>query len=176
MVDGETRDDEWPFGDGSVFPAGPDARAADRPAWPAPTPWSSCCPPTWPTPDPELVARFRRVPVLIARLEPAAPPPPGPQVGFAGIGKPWKVERALRPPAASWPTSRPSPTTSPMTRRRCGAWPTAPRQFGAGLVTTEKDWVAPAAGLARAGHRLAGAAAVFDDDAALDALLGEAGL
>ena len=23
VVDGETRDDEWPFGDGAVFPAGP---------------------------------------------------------------------------------------------------------------------------------------------------------
>ena len=23
VVDGETRDDEWPFGDGRVFPAGP---------------------------------------------------------------------------------------------------------------------------------------------------------
>jgi tetraacyldisaccharide 4'-kinase len=23
VIDGETRDDEWPFGDGRVFPAGP---------------------------------------------------------------------------------------------------------------------------------------------------------
>ena len=46
-------------------------------------------------PDPDLVDMFKGTPVLVARLMPNAPPPPGPQVGFAGIGKPWKVERAL---------------------------------------------------------------------------------
>ena len=41
-------------------------------------------------------AALGSTPVLIAHLDPAAPPPPGPQFGFAGIGKPWKVERALK--------------------------------------------------------------------------------
>ena len=48
------------------------------------------------TPDPELIRAFGDKPVLVARLLPAAPPPPGPQVGFAGIAMPWKVERALK--------------------------------------------------------------------------------
>ena len=30
VVDGETRGGEWPFGDGSVFPVGPYARASGR--------------------------------------------------------------------------------------------------------------------------------------------------
>ena len=47
-------------------------------------------------PDPDLLALFRNKPLLIARREPAAPPPVGPQVGFAGIAKPWNVEHALK--------------------------------------------------------------------------------
>ena len=43
-----------------------------------------------------MLAALAAKPVLVARLEPAEPPPPGPQVGFAGIGMPWKVERALK--------------------------------------------------------------------------------
>ncbi|HAJ03125.1 MAG TPA: tetraacyldisaccharide 4'-kinase, partial [Brevundimonas sp.] len=70
IVDGETRDDEWPFGDGAVFPSGPmreplatglaraDAVVVLMPA-------------DLPTPDPELLALFGALPVLIARLEPA---------------------------------------------------------------------------------------------------------
>src|SRR5690606_32110725 len=79
VVDGETRNDEWPFGDGSVFPSGPmrdplkaglaraDAVVVLLPADAAEA-------------DPDLIATFGALPVFIARLQPAAPPPPGPLV------------------------------------------------------------------------------------------------
>jgi tetraacyldisaccharide 4'-kinase len=120
VVDGETRDGEWPFGDGAVFPAGPmreplalglaraDAVVLLMPA-------------DLETPDPALVALFSPKPVLIARLVPSRPPPPGPQLAFAGIGKPWKMERA------TWPTSPPWPTTSATTNACSASSPTAPK-------------------------------------------------
>jgi len=69
VVDGETRDEEWPFGDGSVFPSGPmreplkaglaraDAVVILMPADAGP-------------PDPELGDRFRPLPVFLPRLFP----------------------------------------------------------------------------------------------------------
>ena len=94
VVDGETRDGEWPFGDGDVFPAGPmreplaaGLARADAVVVVLPNDVAA--------PDAALLALFGDTPVLVARLEPLGAPPPGPQLGFAGVGKPWKVERAL---------------------------------------------------------------------------------
>ena len=74
VVDGETRDGEWPFGDGAVFPAGPmrepfavGLSRADAVA--------IVLPEGLDRPDPELVALFGALPVLIVRILPAAAPP-----------------------------------------------------------------------------------------------------
>ena len=112
VVDGETREGEWPFGDGAVFPAGPmreplaaGLARADAVVLLLPADLEAA--------DPALRAVFGALPVLVARLEPAAPPPPGPQFAFAGVGKPWKVERALRAAGcdladfAPWPDHHP---------------------------------------------------------------------
>lgn len=140
VVDGETRNNEWPFGDGAVFPAGPmreplavglaraDAVVLLLPA-------------DLPAPDPELLALFGKTPVLVARLEPAAPPPPGPQVGFAGVGKPWKVERALTAAGCELRDFAPFPDHGAFDERTLRALQQRADDFGAGLVTTEKDWV-----------------------------------
>ncbi|KAK0341889.1 hypothetical protein LTR94_024565 [Friedmanniomyces endolithicus] len=95
VVDGETRGDEWPFGDGSVFPSGPmreplkqGLARADAVVILLPTDLDEV--------DPELVSQFSGLDLFIARLEPRQAPPSGPQVGFAGIAKPWKVERSLK--------------------------------------------------------------------------------
>jgi hypothetical protein len=69
VVDGETRGDEWPFGDGSVFPSGPmreplkaGLARADAVVVMLPTDVE--------TADPELLAVFGDLPVFVARLTP----------------------------------------------------------------------------------------------------------
>jgi tetraacyldisaccharide 4'-kinase len=169
VVDGETRGGEWPFGDGAVFPAGPMREPltvglgrADAVVLMLPADLAE--------PDQELMALFGGKPVLVAHLQPAAPPPPGPQLGFAGIAKPWKVEAALKAAGCdlvdfgSFPDhSGFSESTLKFLEDRAGI-------FGAGLVTTEKDWVRlPPAW--RAKVKVWPVKAVFDDPQALDRLL-----
>jgi tetraacyldisaccharide 4'-kinase len=140
VVDGETREDEWPFGDGSVFPLGPmreplaaGLARADAVVILMPT--------GQPDVDPELLGLFTGKTVLIARLEPAAPPPSGPQVGFAGVGKPWKVERALEAAGCDLVDFAPLPDHATPDEADLRALAARARKLGAGLVTTEKDWV-----------------------------------
>lgn len=140
VVDGETRDDEWPFGDGRVFPAGPmreplavglaraDAVIVLLPA-------------DLPEADPALLALLASKPVLIARLEPAAPPPGGPQVGFAGVGKPWKVERALQAAGCDLVDFAPFPDHGTYSEDTLRGLAERARDLGASLITTEKDWI-----------------------------------
>jgi tetraacyldisaccharide 4'-kinase len=144
VVDGETRDEEWPFGDGAVFPAGPmreplagglaraDAVVVLLPADLA-------------APDPELLAllaaQLGAKPILLARLEPAAPPPPGPQIAFAGIAKPWKMERALKAAGCDVVDFAPLADHAPITEATLAFLADRAAAAGAGLLTSEKDWV-----------------------------------
>jgi len=170
VIDGETRDREWPFGDGGVIPAGPmreplavGLARADAVIVMLPSGVSAI--------DSELGALLASKPVLIARLLPAAPPPSGPQYGFAGIGKPWRVERALREAGcdlvgfAAFADHQPyADVVLENLARRAGS---------AGLITTEKDWIR----LPDAWREQVTAwpvVAVFDDEAALDRLLADA--
>ncbi|WP_310540191.1 tetraacyldisaccharide 4'-kinase, partial [Phenylobacterium sp.] len=169
VVDGETRNNEWPLGDGAVFPAGPlreplavGLARADAVILMLPSDLEA--------PDPELVAVFAGKPVLIARLAPTAPPPSGPQVGFAGVGKPWKVERSLQAAGCDLKDFAPFPDHRVYDERTLQALADRAATFGAGLVTTEKDW----ARLPPAWREKITAwpvAAVFEDEAALEALL-----
>ena len=139
VVDGETRDEEWPFGDGSVFPSGP-----MREPLPAGLARADAVvillPAAAPDADPELVATFGALPVFIARLLPAAPPPPGPLLGFAGIAKPWKVERALKAAGADLVDFAPFPDHVTFREQDLRFLAARADQFGARLITTEKDW------------------------------------
>jgi len=170
VVDGETRGGEWPFGDGRVFPAGPmrepiaaglaraDAvvvlLAADAPAI-----------------DPELAALFGDTPILIARLEPAAEAPSGPQLGFAGVAKPWKVARSLTAAGVELVDFAPFPDHATFTQGDLQTLADRAAVFGAGLITTEKDWVRlPPAWRGRIAAWPVRAR--FEDEAALDRLLG----
>ena len=139
VVDGETRGGEWPFGDGSVFPAGPlreplavGLARADAVVVLAPADLE--------TVDPRLLALLSSRPVLVARLEPAAAPPAGPQVGFAGVAKPWKVERSLKAAGCDLKDFAPFPDHAPFTEADLAFLAGRAKTFGAGLVTTEKDW------------------------------------
>ena len=169
VVDGETRDGEWPFGSGAVFPAGP-MREPLRRGLARADAVVLLLPADLDGPDPELLAAFGETPVLTARLEPAAPPPPGPQVGFAGIAKPWKVERALRAAGCDLKDFAPFPDHAPYEERTLEALADRASVFDAGLVTTEKDW----ARLPPTWRERVSAWPVrarFEDEPSLDALL-----
>ena len=140
VSDGETRDGEWPLGDGGVFPAGPlrEPLAAGLSRADAVL---LLLPADLPAPDPDLVAALSGPPLLVARLVPEVPPPGGPQLGFAGVGKPWKVERALRAAGCDLVDFAAFPDHAPWTPARLAALEALAAAHGAGLVTTSKDWV-----------------------------------
>jgi tetraacyldisaccharide 4'-kinase len=169
VVDGEVRDGEWPFGDGRVFPAGPmreplarGLARADAAIVLLPVDLAGV--------DPELAQALAARPMLTARLQAAEPPPPGPQVGFAGVGKPWKVERALRAAGCELADFAPFPDHFAYDEATLSRLAARADQFGAGLVTTEKDWVRlPPAWRARVSAWPV--RAVFETPDALDAFL-----
>jgi tetraacyldisaccharide 4'-kinase len=140
VVDGETRGDEWPFGDGSVFPSGP-MREPLKAGLARADAVVVLLPADAPKADPELLALFGALPVFIARLEPKGPPPSGPQVGFAGIAKPWKVERALKAAGCHLKDFAPFPDHADYSAEDLAFLADRAALFDAGLVTTEKDWV-----------------------------------
>ena len=140
VVDGETRGDEWPFGDGSVFPSGPmreplkaGLARADAIVLMLPTDVEEA--------DAELLAVFGALPVFVARLTPEGPPPSGPQVGFAGIAKPWKVERSLKAAGCDLVDFVPFPDHAAYSAETMRFLTDRAAVYDAGLVTTEKDWV-----------------------------------
>lgn len=139
VVDGETRDDEWPFGDGSVFPSGP-LREPLKAGLARADAVIILLPADLAEADPELVHTFAPLPVFIARLLPAAPPPPGPLVGFAGIAKPWKVERSLKAAGADLADFAPFPDHAAFREEDLRFLAARADLFGARLITTEKDW------------------------------------
>jgi len=140
VVDGETRDGEWPLGDGAVFPAGPlrepfDVGLARADAVVV------LLPGDLPAADRDLLAMFADQPVLTARLEPLAPPPGGPQIAFAAIGKPWKMERALRAAGCDLVDFVGLPDHATPRQASLVSWAARAGMLGAGLLTSEKDWV-----------------------------------
>ena len=174
VVDGETRNDEWPFGDGRVFPAGPmrEPLAAGLARADAVL---ILMPADLPEANPELVRQVAGPPLLAAHLAAAAAMPAGPQVGFAGVGKPWKVERALQAAGCELVDFAPFPDHAAYDEATLKRLADRAQVFGAGLVTTEKDWVRlPATWQARIAPWPV--RAEFDDPAALDALLAKLGL
>jgi tetraacyldisaccharide 4'-kinase len=173
VVDGETRDGEWPFGDGAVFPLGPmrEPLAAGLARADAVV---VLLPADLPAADPELLALFGDKPVLIARLEPVGPPPSGPQLGFAGVGKPWKVERALIAADCDLVDFVPLPDHAAFDEGVMRLLANRAKTLGAGLVTTEKDWVRlPAAWRDRV--TAWPVRARFEDEAEVDRVLGVVG-
>ena len=139
VVDGETRDDEWPFGDGAVFPEGPmreplaaGLARADAVVLLMPVDLAA--------PDPHLLDFFAGKPVLVARLEPTHAPPSGAQLGFAGIGKPWKMERALRAAGCDLVGFTPLADHQVLTETLLEGLAARAAALGAGLITSEKDW------------------------------------
>ena len=140
VVDGETREGEWPFGDGSVFPSGP-MREPLKAGLARAHAVIVLLPADAPPADPDLLAVFETLPTFIARLEPDRAPPSGPQVGFAGIAKPWKVERSLIAAGCELADFVPFPDHAEYWPADLAFLSDRAAVYDAGLVTTEKDWV-----------------------------------
>ncbi|HEY2482470.1 MAG TPA: tetraacyldisaccharide 4'-kinase [Caulobacteraceae bacterium] len=138
VVDGETRDGEWPFGDGRVFPAGP-LREPFATGLARADAVVLLLAPDAGAPDPELLRLFQEKSVLVARLT-AAAPPPGPQLGFAGIGKPWRMERALRTAGCDLVAFAPLADHQVLGESLLQGLAARAARLGAGLITSEKDW------------------------------------
>jgi tetraacyldisaccharide 4'-kinase len=171
VVDGETRG-EWPFGTGAVFPAGPMREPLKRGLERADA-VTVLLPVGLDEVDPGLRALLAGRPLLTARMEAASPPPPGPQLGFAGVAKPWKVERALKAAGCELADFAPLPDHAPLDEGLLQALARRARDLGAGMVTTEKDWVRlPPAWRARIAAWPVRAR--FEDEPALDELLRQA--
>ncbi len=170
VVDGETRDDEWPFGDGAVFPAGP-MREPLKAGLSRAEAVVLLMPQDLAQPDAALLALLAPTPVLVAWLEPVAALAKATKVlAFAGIGKPWKFERALKAAGidvsdfAAFADHQPYDEATLWVLERQAA------EAGAILLTTEKDWARlPLEWQAKV--RSWPVRARFEDEAALDALL-----
>lgn len=109
-------------------------------------------------------------PVLRARLQPDHPPPPGPLVAFAGIGRPEKFFDSLAAAGGDVVDSVPFGDHHPYTAGDIRYLTRVAADHGARLITTSKDHVRlpPEA---RAQIEAWPVRAVFEDDAALDAVL-----
>ncbi|HEX7759133.1 MAG TPA: tetraacyldisaccharide 4'-kinase, partial [Caulobacteraceae bacterium] len=123
-----------------------------------------------PAADPALLALFPGKPVLAAHLEPAVPPPGGKQLAFAGIGKPWKMEQALIAAGCDLVDFAPFADHARIPEGVLKFLARRAAEEGAGLLTSEKDWarLLPAW---QARVTPWPVQVVFDDEAALDAVL-----
>ncbi len=172
VVDGETRDGEWPFGDGAVFPAGPMREPIDVGLARADA-VVVLLPAGVDAVDPDLSALLGSRPVLIARLVPSDAPPTGPHLGFAGVAKPWRVERSLREAGVELADFAPFADHAAFRQTDLAFLARRAALFDARLITTEKDW----ARLTPEWRRRVCAwpvRVVFEDEEALDRLLSSA--
>jgi len=140
VVDGNTKDGAWPFGDGGVCPYGPMreplgdalARADLCVVW---------MPDETTPPDPQLLAVLAPKPVFVARLTAQKPAIMEHVVGFAGIAKPWQFEATLRHLGYEVVEFHPfADHISPSEDDLQAMAAAAERQLSQ-VITTQKDWV-----------------------------------
>ncbi|ESQ73803.1 tetraacyldisaccharide 4'-kinase [Asticcacaulis sp. AC402] len=139
VVDGDTRDGAWPFGDGGICPYGPLreplaqglARADLVVLW---------MPDDF-IPAPDLLALFADKPVFVARLTAQKPAIDGPLLAFAGIAKPWKFEATLRNLGCDLAGMTAFGDHEPFSDGQLEALQSEASRLNARLITTEKDWI-----------------------------------
>jgi tetraacyldisaccharide 4'-kinase len=137
VVDGDTRNGAWPFGDGGICPYGPLrepfaeglARADIVVLWM----------PDDAVPDAALLSLLSSRPVFVARLVPQSPTLSGAVFGFAGIAKPWKFEATLKSLGLTLTGFEGFPDHAVLSDDTLNRLAKA---AGDGrLITTEKDWI-----------------------------------
>ncbi|MGA9657944.1 MAG: tetraacyldisaccharide 4'-kinase [Asticcacaulis sp.] len=140
VIDGDTRNGVWPFGDGGICPYGPLrepvrqglARADICILW---------MPDEDAQPDPELMKLIGDKPVFIARLHAQSPEIPAPVFGFAAIAKPWKFEATLRKEGYELAGFEAFPDHADVPVNELELLAAQAEKHKARLITTQKDWV-----------------------------------
>ncbi len=172
VIDGDTRNGAWPFGDGGVCPYGP-----MREPLPQGLARADLCvlwmPDDDAQPDPDLIALLGDRPVFVARLQAHAPAIPAPVFGFAGIAKPWKFEATLRGEGYDVAGFRGFPDHAALTPANLADLTAQAAALDARLITTQKDWIKLDAEM-RGRIACLPISAKFDDEAGLLAALDNA--
>ncbi len=139
VVDGDTSNGNWPFGDGGICPYGPlrepladGLQRADICVL-----WM----PDDSAPNPELLALLAPRPVFVARLIAQKPKIMEHVLGFAAIAKPWKFEATLRQLGYEVVDFAGFPDHAVLTNAQLSDLKARADVQGAELITTEKDWV-----------------------------------
>lgn len=140
VIDGDTRNGAWPFGDGGICPYGP----MREPFTPGLARADLCV--LWlqdddAQPDPDLIALLGNKPVFIARLQAHAPAIPAPVYGFAGIAKPWKFEATLRNEGYDVVGFEGFPDHAALSDVELETLAVKAAAADARLITTQKDWI-----------------------------------
>lgn len=136
VVDGDTADDAWPFGDGGIVPYGPMREPFDEGLARA----DICVlwlPDAASEPAPALVAALAGKPLFIARLTVAKPARIGAVTAFAGIAKPWKFEATLKSQGYTVVHFKAFADHAAVPASQLKAM----EKLGLPLITTQKDWV-----------------------------------
>jgi len=140
VIDGDTRNGAWPFGDGGVCPYGP-----MRESFAAGLKRADLCvlwmPDDDAVPDADLIGLLGDKPVFIARLQAHAPAIPAPVYGFAAIAKPWKFESTLRAEGYDIAGFEGFPDHAALSGAQLEALAAKAENLGAHLITTQKDWI-----------------------------------
>ncbi len=172
VVDGDTSNGAWPFGDGGISPYGPlrEPFSAGLGRADLVVLW---LPDKTAQPDPDLLKLLASKPVFTARLTAQKPAVMEHVLGFAAIAKPWKFEATLRALGYEVVDFAGFPDHATLSEAQLSDL--AARADGelSRLITTEKDWVRlDAAWRARVG--CLPIRAHFDDEAGFTAALEKA--
>jgi tetraacyldisaccharide 4'-kinase len=140
VVDGDTSNGSWPFGDEGVCPYGPMrepfdvgfARADLVVIW---------MPDETMQPDPALLAKLAGKPVFVARLVAERQESMPHVLGFAAIAKPWKFEATLKACGYEVVEFESFPDHAPFSDAQLTLLSQRAEAQLAELITTEKDWV-----------------------------------
>jgi tetraacyldisaccharide 4'-kinase len=140
VIDGDTRNGAWPFGDGGICPYGP-----MREPFQSGLQRADICvlwmPDEDTQPDPALLAILNGKPVFTARLQAHAPAMPSAVYGFAGIAKPWKFEATLHKEGYDLAGFEGFPDHAALSDSELEALAARAAAADARLITTQKDWI-----------------------------------
>jgi len=138
VIDGDTSNGQWPFGDGGIMPYGPlrepfdiGLSRADVVVFWLPDDHMDV--------DPALISMIGHKPYVTARL--TTDPTPEKVIAFAGIAKPWKFETTLKSNGYEVLDFHAFADHEPINEQKLCTLNDAANSSKASLITTEKDWM-----------------------------------